>query len=150
MDQSRYILFASRGRYRKSLAWPSLWKPLILSAFGLLIIPSCQSVQNLPAYSAGSVEQPIRLNGFQAQLDYLQSLQTNSRSVDFEFEKTVPGYDNHWLDVYLISPPKPVSDLEEILEDPPDAIRIYLDGYHPERSFLDAPLPPGYNRKKQD
>ncbi|HBS05301.1 MAG TPA: hypothetical protein DEA96_10065 [Leptospiraceae bacterium] len=113
-------------------------------AFGVVY---CRTVEPIAPHSPGSVQNPIRLNGFQGQREYLESLHTESGPVNFEFEKTVPGYDNHWLDVYLISPPEPGSELEAALEETPDAVRIYLDGYHPESSARSAPVPPGYFRK---
>jgi len=119
---------------------------ILLAIFASLI--DCKSVQTIQPHNPGSVQNPILLNGFEGQVQYLQSLKTESGPVDFEFEKTVPGYDNHYLDVYLISPPDPSSELEKALEEPPDFIRIYLDGYHPERNADEAPVPPGYRKQK--
>ena len=115
---------------------------LLVLAGGLL--PACATVQSPEPYEPGSVRNPIQLNGFQGQLDYLRALHAGPEAVEFRFEKTVPGYDNHWLDVYLISPPHPGSELEVILEERPDAFRIYLDGYHPEADLENAPVPAGY------
>ena len=110
---------------------------------------ACRTIAELPPYSPGSVRHPVELNGLEGQKEYLDSLRTGKGgkgAVHFEFEKTIPGFDNHWLDVYLISPPEPASLVEEKLEEKPDRLRIFLDGYHPEKDFRQAPLPPGYFR----
>lgn len=112
---------------------------------GALFFGNCRTVQDLPPYSPGSHRNPVRLNGFQGQKEYLEALRTGGQPVRFRFETTIPGYDNHWLDVYLITPPAPRSDLEEAVEERPDRMRIHLDGYHPESNAREAPVPDGYS-----
>ncbi|MCB1170581.1 MAG: hypothetical protein KDK25_09620 [Leptospiraceae bacterium] len=124
---------------------------LTLILFQAVAFLSCRTIADLPPYSPGSVRRPVELNGLDGQKQYLESLRTGrdeEGQVDFEFEKTIPGFDNHWLDVYLISPPEPASVVEEKLEEKPDRMRLYLDGYHPEKDSRTAPLPPGYFRAR--
>ena len=126
------------------VAWGKSWlRGRWIGALLLIGLARCTTYGMIEPGRPGSVESPIRLPSIGHELQFLESLSVNDKPVTFEFEKTVPGFDNHWMDVYEVSPPDFDSSLQEIIEKKPDAIRIYFDPYHPEAPYPPQ-APPGY------